>query len=242
MVKVDKLDVCYSDGHQVLKEISFQIKEGEIVGLVGTNGAGKSTLIKTLVGVLLPEKGSIDIEGILLTKKNVRMVREKIGVVFQNPEDQLFMSDVFDDIAFGPRNMGIPESEIEEKIVKTLKDLGIERLLHHNSLRLSGGEQRLVALATVMVMEPKLVLFDEPTSFLDPKTRRRLMKLLKELRVTKLIATHDLDMALELCDRVIILKEGSIFAEGKAKELLSNKELMEQADLELPFCLQNINI
>ncbi|MDD3172841.1 MAG: ABC transporter ATP-binding protein [Herbinix sp.] len=238
MVNINHLDVSYSDGHAALKQISFQIKQGETVGIVGSNGAGKSTLLKTMVGILKPKSGSIEIDGQLLSKQNLRVVREKVGVVFQNPEDQLFMSNVYDDIAFGLRNMGMDEKTIEEKITHTLKSLGIERMTNQNSSKLSGGEQRLVAIATVMVMEPSLVLFDEPTSFLDPKTRRKLIKLLKEYTVTKLIATHDLDMALELCDRIIILKEGQVFEQGNAKDLLSNQELMERADLELPFCLQ----
>ncbi len=239
MVKIHDLEVCYSDGHQALNKISFEMKEGETVGLIGSNGAGKSSLLKAMVGILLPVKGSILIDEISVAKKNLRMVREKVGVVFQNPEDQLFMSNVYDDIAFGLRNMGVSEADVKNRITSVLKSLGIERMLDHNSSKLSGGEQRLVAIATVMVMEPRIVLFDEPTSFLDPKTRRNLIKLLKEYKITKLIATHDLDMALELCDRIIILKEGEVFKQGIAKELLSNQSLMEQANLELPFCLQS---
>lgn len=238
MVKIENLDVSYPDGQQALGKISFDIEKDETVGLIGSNGAGKSTLLKTMVGILLPEQGSIEIGGVPVLKKNLKRIREKAGVVFQNPEDQLFMSNVYDDIAFGLRNMGINEPEIKDKISTVLSALGIERMLDHNSSRLSGGEQRLVAIATVMVMEPELVLFDEPTSFLDPRTRRKLIKLLKEYKVTKLIATHDLDMALELCDRVIILKEGRLFEQGSARELLSNQTLMEKAELELPFCLQ----
>jgi cobalt/nickel transport system ATP-binding protein len=238
VVKTENLGVRYADGKQALCRVSFEVKEGENVGIIGANGAGKSTLLKTMVGILLPEEGSIEIDHISVTKKNVRLVREKAGVVFQNPDDQLFMSSVYDDIAFGLRNYGIGEAEIEDKIKGIAHALGMERLLTKNSSRLSGGEQRLVAIATVMVMEPRIVLFDEPTSFLDPRTRRNLIGLLKELPVTKLIATHDLDMALELCDRIIILREGKLFEQGNAGELLSNQDLMEKAGLELPYCLQ----
>lgn len=238
MVHFDKVNVSYQDGYEALRQISFQINEGENVGLIGSNGAGKSTLLRTMVGILMPTEGKIDIDGLTVTKQNLRRIRECVGVVFQNPEDQLFMSNVYDDIAFGLRNMGMDETKIPGKITDTLKALGIEKLQHQNSSKLSGGEQRLTAIATVMVMEPRVVLFDEPTSFLDPKARRKLIGLLKAYPVTKLIATHDLDMALEVCDRIIILKDGQIVKQGNARELLSNKELLEAAELELPFCLQ----
>ncbi len=238
MVQVEKINVSYQDGHVALKQVSFQIKEGETVGLIGSNGAGKSTLLKSMVGILLPAEGSITVDGLTVTKQNLRKIRESIGVVFQNPEDQLFMSNVYDDIAFGLRNMGMDEMKISSRITDTMRTLGIERLMHQNSSKLSGGEQRLTAIATVMVMEPKLVLFDEPTSFLDPKARRKLIGLLKEYPVTKLIATHDLDMALEVCDRIIILKDSQIIQQGNARDLLTDKEILESAELELPFCLQ----
>jgi cobalt/nickel transport system ATP-binding protein len=191
-----------------------------------------------MVGILLPAEGSITVDGLTVTKQNLRKIRESIGVVFQNPEDQLFMSNVYDDIAFGLRNMGMDEMKISSRITDTMRTLGIERLMYQNSSKLSGGEQRLTAIATVMVMEPKLVLFDEPTSFLDPKARRKLIGLLKEYPVTKLIATHDLDMALEVCDRIIILKDSQIIQQGNARDLLTDKEILESAELELPFCLQ----
>jgi cobalt/nickel transport system ATP-binding protein len=241
LLKINQLNMRYPDGNQVLNQLSFHIETGETVGLVGANGAGKSTLLKSIVGIMLPVEGSIEIDKISVTKKNLNKVREKVGVVFQNPEDQLFMSNVYDDIAFGLRNYGIVEDKISERIRGIVKSLGIERLLNHNSNKLSGGEKRLVAIATILVMQPSLVLFDEPTSFLDPRTRRNLIEMLRGFNMTKLIATHDLDMALELCDRVIILSEGTIFKQGNAKELLSNQILMEEAGLELPFCLQKRN-
>jgi len=218
LLKINQLCVRYPDGNQVLNQLSFHIDTGETVGIVGANGAGKSTLLKSIVGIILPSEGSIEIDGISVTKKNLNKVREKVGVVFQNPEDQLFMSNVYDDIGFGLRNYGMAEDEIKDRIETIVQALGIERLLDHNSSKLSGGEKRLVAIATILVMEPSLVLFDEPTSFLDPRTRRKLMEMLRSFTMTKLIATHDLDMALELCDRVIILSEGAIFKQGTAKE------------------------
>ncbi len=238
MIKINQLNVRYHDGNQVIHQLSMQINDGETVGVIGTNGAGKSTLLMSLVGILFPSEGSIEIDGVLLDKKNLREIRERTGVVFQNPDDQLFMSNVYDDIAFGLRNYGMKEENIRQKITRIMEELGVEKLQNLNSHKLSGGEKRIIAIATILVMEPSVILFDEPSSFLDPKTRRRLIQLLRSLKVTKLIATHDLDMALELCDRIVVLKEGRIFAQGRAKEILTNQKLLEDAGLELPFCLQ----
>jgi cobalt/nickel transport system ATP-binding protein len=238
MIKIDQLSVRYHDGNQVINQLDMQIADGETVGVIGANGAGKSTLLMSLVGILLPSEGSIEIDGLILDKNRLREIREKVGVIFQNPDDQLFMNNVYDDIAFGLRNYGMKEENIHLKINGIMEELGVEKLQHMNSHKLSGGEKRIIAIATILVMEPSVILFDEPSSFLDPKTRRKLIGLLRSLKVTKLIATHDLDMALELCDRIIVLKEGRIFAQGSAKEILTNQELLEEAGLELPFCLQ----
>lgn len=242
MIKIDQLSVRYNDGNQVINQLDMQIADGETVGVIGANGAGKSTLLMSLVGILLPSEGTIEIDGLLLDKKRLRELREKVGVIFQNPDDQLFMNNVYDDIAFGLRNHGLEEEIIHHRITGIMEELGVEKLQHVNSHKLSGGEKRIIAIATILVMEPSVVLFDEPSSFLDPKTRRRLIVLLRGLKVTKLIATHDLDMALELCDRIIVLKEGKIYAQGRAKEILTNQKLLEEAGLELPFCLQRIEL
>jgi cobalt/nickel transport system ATP-binding protein len=238
LLQIDNLCVRYTDDHQVLEQINFHIEDGRTVGIIGANGAGKSTLLLSIVGLLLPEEGSITLDKIEVSKKNLSQIRERVGIVFQNPDDQLFMSNVYDDIAFGPRNYGVSEEVIGKKIDYIMKLLDIEKLKNQNSNRLSGGEKRIVAIAAILIMEPSLILFDEPTSFLDPKTRRKLMGLLQELKVTKLIATHDLDMALDLCDDVIVLKEGKLFAQGKTEAILTNEELLLQAGLELPFCMQ----
>ncbi len=241
MLQIENISVGYQEGNKVIKKLSAALADGETVGLIGANGAGKSTLLMSLVGILLPSEGRIAVDGIMLDRKNLKEIRERIGVVFQNPDDQLFMANVYDDIAFGLRNMGKSEEEIKRKISEVMRELGVERLEQMSSGRISGGEKRIIAIATILVMEPSVILFDEPTSFLDPRTRRRLIHLLKGLPVTKLIATHDLDMALELCDRVIVLKDGEIFAEGTSREILTNKELLEEAGLELPFCLQGVH-
>jgi cobalt/nickel transport system ATP-binding protein len=242
MLRIDKLSVKYQDGNQVLHQLDLTIEAGETVGVIGANGAGKSTLLMSLVGILLPSEGYIEVDGVLLDKKNIHEIRERIGVVFQNPDDQLFMSNVYDDIAFGLRNYGMNEESIKEKITVILKELGVEKLQNMSTHKLSGGEKRIIALATILVMEPSVIVFDEPSSFLDPKTRRKLIHLLHQVSMTKVIATHDLDMALELCDRVVVLKEGKIFAEGNAKQILTNRELLEEAGLELPFCMQRIEL
>lgn len=242
MLKINNLSVRYQDGNQVLRNLSLSIDKGETVGIIGANGAGKSTFLMSLVGILLPFEGSIEVDGLLQDKKNLRELRERIGVVFQNPDDQLFMSNVYDDIAFGLRNYGISEENIRMQIDRILNELGVEKLRDMSSHKLSGGEKRIIAIATVLVMEPSVILFDEPSSFLDPKTRRRLIHLLRGVPMTKVIATHDLDMALELCNRVVVLKEGQVYALGKARDILTNQSLLEEAGLELPFCLQKMEI
>lgn len=238
MLLIENLGVRYQDGKQALHRVDLQLQEGETIGIIGANGAGKSTLLKAIVGIMLPESGSITMDGIVVNKKNLTMIRQKIGMIFQNSEDQLFLSNVYDDIAFGLRNMGMKEEEIFYRIERITKTLGIDHLCEKSSSKLSGGEQRLVAMASVMVMEPKIILLDEPTVFLDPRTRRNLIREINRLKVTKIIATHDLDMALELCNRIVILKDGQIMKCGDAKELLTDPEIMDQAGLELPLCLQ----
>ncbi len=242
MLKLNNLSVRYQDGNQVLRNLSLSIEKGETVGIIGANGAGKSTLLMSIVGILLPFEGSIEVDGLMQDRKKLRELRERIGFVFQNPDDQLFMSNVYDDIAFGLRNYGMSEENIRIRIDHILKVLGVEKLRDMSSHKLSGGEKRIIAIATVLAMEPSVVLFDEPSSFLDPKTRRRLIHLLRGVPMTKLIATHDLDMALELCERVVVLKEGRVYAEGRAKDILTNQGLLEEAGLELPFCLQKMEI
>jgi cobalt/nickel transport system ATP-binding protein len=242
MLQINNLCVKYSDGNQGIKDLSFRINKGETIGVVGANGAGKSTLLKSMVGLLPISNGSIQIDNIEVNKKNLKEIRERVGIVFQNPDDQLFLSNVYDDIAFGPRNKGVDEETISHDISNIVELLGTSHLLSKHSSRLSGGEKRVIAIATVLVMNPSIILFDEPSSFLDPKTRRKLMELLDQLEVTKLIATHDLDMALEICDRVIVLKEGKLFAEGAAYDILSNEVLLKEAGLELPFCMQSVRL
>lgn len=240
MIDIFDLTVKYSDGHLGLDDITFNIKKGESVALIGANGAGKSTLLLSMVGIIAKSNGHIKIDGIELDKKSLKEIRKKLGMVFQNPDDQLFTAKVYDDVAFGPRNYCLSEDEVDKLVTKSLECLGIEHLKDRMSHKLSGGEKRTAAIASVMSLQPEAVLMDEPTSFLDPSARRKLIGVMKKMYCTKLIATHDLDMAMEVCDRVLVLKEGKLFADGKADEILRNEKLLLEVGLELPFGLQKI--
>ena len=241
MIQIKDLTITYPDGKVAVSELNLTINDGETVAIVGANGAGKSSLLLSMVGVITPSSGTISLDGIEVNKKNISEIRAKIGIVFQNPDDLLFMTRVYDDIAFGPRNYDIPEGEVKIRVEKALKELNIEHLQDRSPHKLSGGEKRSVAIACVLSMYPSVLLLDEPSSFLDPQARRALLSTLRTLSLTKVIATHDMDMALELCDRVIVLKEGVIFADGNAKDILTDEKLMSESGLELPFCCQECN-
>ena len=229
----------YPDGRQALKDINFQIVHGESVGIVGANGAGKSTLLMHLTGILFPDKGEIRVGDMPVTKKNLSFIRQKIGMVFQNADDQLFMTTVYDDVAFGPRNYGLREEEVTIRVMNSLETVGISHLKERPPYKLSAGEKRAVTIAAVLAMDPDILVMDEPSAALDPKARRRLIKLLQQFSHTKLIATHDMDMVLELCHRIIIMQEGMIVADGPTLDILTNAELMEKSNLEIPLVLQN---
>lgn len=231
MLEIKNLNYSYPDGKKALKDINIKIDDNETIGIVGANGAGKSTLIKTIVGIFLTDQGEIIVDGEKVTKKTLNSIRKKVGVVFQNPDDQLFMNKVYDDIAFGPRNYNFTEEEVKEKVERVMKNLDIEKLSERSPNNLSGGEKRKVAIATVLSMEPSIILFDEPTSFLDAKGKRMLIETLKNINTTKIIATHDLDMVKDICERVIVLKEGKIMADGNPKEIFSDIDFMEKCEL-----------
>lgn len=231
MLEIKNLNYSYPDGKEALKDINIKIDNNETIAIVGANGAGKSTLIKTIVGIFLTTQGDIIVDGEKVTKKTLSSIRKKVGVVFQNPDDQLFMNNVYDDIAFGPRNYNFTEEEVKEKVERVMKNLDIEKLSERSPNNLSGGEKRKVAIATVLSMEPSIILFDEPTSFLDAKGKRMLIETLKNINTTKIIATHDLDMVKDICERVIVLKEGKIMADGNPKEIFSDMDFMEKCEL-----------
>ena len=242
MLAIEKLNYAYPDGHQAIRDVNLKIEEGESIALVGANGAGKSSLFKLIIGISEIKEGSIKVEELAVGKKTLKDIRRKVGMVFQNPDDQLFMTKVYDDIAFGPRNELLTEEEVEERVVNALEQLGITHLRDRMPHRLSGGEKRVIAIASVLAMNPRLILFDEPTSFLDPQARRNVINTLDSLKMTKIIATHDLDMALDICDRVIILHHGSVFADGTVKDILLDEKLLSQCHLELPLCMQKPRI
>lgn len=242
IVRLDNVHYNYEDGKEVLRGINFSVNKGESVGLVGANGEGKSTILMHLTGLLLSKKGNVYIDEELVEKKTLVSIREKVGFVFQNPEEQLFMTTVYEDVAFGPRNYKLSEDMVYKKVEETLRLVGIEYLMNRSSHKLSGGERHLAAIATVLVLEPEVLVMDEPTAALDPKARRRIINLLNNVSKTKIIATHDLDMVLETCERVIIIKDGKVACDGLAKNILTDEKLMNKYGLELPLCLQKIRI
>jgi cobalt/nickel transport system ATP-binding protein len=231
MLKLNNVTVVYPDKTKAIDNVDLTVKKGENIALIGENGAGKTTLLLAIVGILELSTGTIEIDGIQLGKKTVNEIRKRTGLVFQNPDDQLFMPLIYDDIAFGCRNFGINEDQIKTRVDETLKQLNISYLGSRSSLRLSGGEKRLAAISSVLAMEPSILMFDEPTAFLDPKAKRSLVETLKNLNHTKIIATHDITFAAKVCNRVIILKNGRIAADGMT-DLLYDKELMTRCELE----------
>lgn len=231
MLHIENLSVTYGDGTQGLREASLHLSPGEKCALIGANGAGKTTLLMALVGIL-PSSGTITAAGISLTGQTQAILRQKIGVLLQNPDDQLFHATVIQDVTFGPENSGMRQTEAQEKAREILHRLEISHLASRSPLRLSGGEKRMAALASILVMEPEILLLDEPTAFLDPKARRRLMGVLNTLPQTMLIATHDLGFALEVCRSTALLRQGEIISKGRSREILFDDVKMEQAGVE----------
>jgi len=238
LVEVKDLQYTYPDGTAALKGVSFLLTHGEAVAIIGANGAGKSTLLLHLNGCLIPQAGEVRIGDFPLNKNTLSHVRRTVGMVFQDPDDQLFMPIVYDDVAFGPLNLGLPPDEVDHLVLDSLATVGASHLKDRPPYRLSGGEKRAVAIASVLAMSPSILVMDEPTSSLDPKTRRQLIELLKTFKHTRIIATHDLDLVLDLCSRVIVFKEGRVVADGPSLDILQNEELLESSSLEKPLSLQ----
>lgn len=239
LLEFRNLEFSYPDGYKALRNVSARITHGESVGIVGANGAGKSTLLMLIMGLLIPESGNVRIGEIPVEKKTLPHIRERVGMVFQNPDDQLFMTTVYDDVAFGPRNYGLNETEVKARVEEALDTVGILHLKDRAPYKLSGGEKRAAAIASVLSMKPDVLIMDEPTAALDPKSRRRLMNLLRGFEHTKIITSHDLDMIFEVCDRTIILKGGQIACDGPTKSVLTDAGLLDQCGLELPAGLIN---
>ncbi len=228
----------YPDGTEALRGINFRITHGESVGVVGANGAGKSTLLQHMNGYLMPASGTVTIGDLLLTKKTRQEIRKKVGIVFQNPDDQLFMPTVFDDVAFGPLNLGMDEASVRERVHKALSMVNSLALQEKPPHQLSCGQKSAVAIAAVMAMEPDILAMDEPAANLDPKSRRSLITLLKTFKHSKIIASHDLDLILDVCGRCIVIGDGVVVADGPSAEILSDRALLEENSLELPLSLQ----
>lgn len=221
----------------VLQNISFDIKRGERVGIIGANAAGKSTLMKALLNLITFE-GTITVDDVEVNRENEAEIRKKIGLCLQDSNNQMFMPSVIEDMIFGPVNYGMSKEEARERAKKTLEELNMQYLENKKNYQMSGGEKRMAAIATILTMEPEVILMDEPSLALDPKNRRNLINLLNTLSNTKVIVSHDLDMILDTCDRVILISEGKVVADGTVKEILWNKKLLEENHLELPLCLQ----
>lgn len=239
--EIEVRDLCftYPDGYQAIKNMTFTIQRGESIGVIGANGAGKSTLLMLLMGVHFPDAGQVLVGDVTVTKKSLPIIRQRLGMVFQDADDQLFTTTVYDDVAFGPRNAHLSEAEVDERVMKALDLVNIAHLKSKAPFKLSGGEKRAAAIASVLSMQPDVLIMDEPTAALDPKARRRLMNLLNCFDYTKIITSHDLDMVLETCSRVIVLKEGKVAADGTTMEILTNGELLDSCGLEMPLSLQN---
>ena len=237
MIEFRHVDFSYEKDRPVLRDLSFRIEKGESVGLIGANGAGKSTVMKLLLGLLTPKSGEILVDGVPVGKKTLAEIRRKLGFVLQNSDNQMFMPTVYEDMIFAPLNYGLSREEAERRVDAVLEKLGLQELKHRHNHRISGGEKRMAAIATILAMEPEAVLMDEPSSALDPCNRRLVINTVRELRQTKLITSHDLDMILDTCERVILLSGGAVAADGPADQILRDRALLEAHRMELPFCL-----
>lgn len=237
MLEFRNVSFSYEAGLPVIDDLNFTVRKGETVGLIGANGAGKSTIMKLTLGLLQGE-GQILVDGLPVEKKNLPVIRQKIGFVLQDSDNQMFMPTVYEDMIFGPLNYGLSKEEAEKRVDRVLGDLNLEELKHRHNHKLSGGEKRMAAIATILAMEPEMIVMDEPSTALDPCNRRTVINTINRLPQTKLIASHDLDMILDICQRVILLSHGRIAADGDTNIILRDKELLEANRMELPFCLQ----
>lgn len=236
MIEFKNVSFCYEKEHPVLKNMSFSIEKGEAVGLIGANGAGKSSMLKVLLG-LLPHEGEILVNGISLCKQNLAEIRRILGFVLQNSDNQMFMPTVYDDMMFGLLNYGMSKEDAEHRVDAVLEQLDLTQLKNKYNHKISGGEKRMAAIATVLAMEPEVIIMDEPSVSLDPYNRRAVINVINSLTQTKIIASHDLDMIMETCRRVILISDGQIVASGAVMDILRNKELLESNRMELPFGL-----
>ena len=237
MIEVKNVSFEYESGRKALDDVSFSCGKGERIGLIGANGAGKSTLIKAMLG-LIPFDGSIRLFGREVRKENLSEIRSRTGYVLQNSDHQMFMPKVYDDMIFAPRNYGLSVEETEKRIDNVLEQLQITDLKYRYNHKISGGEKKMASIAVILVMNPELIIMDEPTASLDPRNRRRVINAVNGLDATRIITSHDLDMIRETCGRIILLNEGKIAADGNADEILKDQALLESCGLELPLSMQ----
>jgi cobalt/nickel transport system ATP-binding protein len=235
VLDVRGLAFAYPDGHQALYGVDLHVHRGERVALLGPNGAGKTTLVLHLNGILTAGAGTVVVSGLPVTRANVPEIRRRVGIVFQDPDDQLFMGTVRQDVGFGPANLGLRGAELEARVQRALGQVGMADYADRPPHHLSFGQRRRVAVATVLAMEPEILVLDEPSSNLDPASRRELADILRSLDVTVLMVTHDLPYALELCPRAVVLSDGSVVADGSTYDVLTDDPLMRAHRLELPF-------
>ncbi len=235
---LDALTFHYPDGTTALDGVSLAIEPGQRVALLGPNGAGKSTLMLHTNGILRPASGQVTVDGLVLSDDTVRAIRGKVGLVFQDPDDQLFMTTVYDDVAFGPLNMGLSASEVDSRVHHALHDVGLAELASKPGQNLSFGQRKRAALATVLSMSPSVLVLDEPTTNLDPRAKRQMVELLGQLDATLLVATHDMDLAWELCDRAVILDSGRVVADGPVQSVLADETLLVTHGLDLPLAVR----
>jgi cobalt/nickel transport system ATP-binding protein len=237
-LEVRGLAFAYPDGHQALYGVDLTVRRGERVALLGPNGAGKTTLVLHLNGILTPGRGSVAVGGLPVEKQHLREIRRRVGIVFQDPDDQLFLPTVGEDVAFGPANFGVTGAALDARVEAALAAVGMGEHRDRSPLHLSGGQRRRVALATVLACEPEILVLDEPSTNLDPVARRELAEVLLGLDTTILMVTHDLPYALQLCPRSVVLDDGVVVADGPTRELLTDTELLRRHRLELPFGFQ----
>lgn len=227
-------------GENVLDGLSFALARGERVGLVGCNGVGKSTLLKLLVGILPMQAGQLTVGGLPMARRNLVEIRKRVGYIFQDSDSQLFMPTVWADVAFAAQNYGYPPQEVEARTRRALEQVHMTDYASRPVYRLSGGQKKLASIAGILTLDPELILMDEPSAALDPRNRRSLIHILNDLPCAKLIASHDLDFIYDTCDRVLLLHGGRIAADGNAKVILRDAELLEQCELELPLRFQTV--
>lgn len=238
-IEVRDLSFAYPDGTEALRNVSFRAAPGDAVALVGANGAGKSTLLLHLNGYLPAARGEVRIGDTVVTRRSAAAVRRAVGLVFQDPDDQLFMPTVGEDVAFGPLNAGLAPEDADRRVAAALARVGMAHVRERPPFRLSAGEKRAVAIATVLAMAPDVLVMDEPSSHLDPRARRRLIELLRSFEHTRIVATHDLELVVEVCSRVVVLDAGRVVADGPARDLLNDEELMLAHGLERPHILRH---